>query len=111
MNPNPPVVSLSLFQLLHNEIVGYAHSVHPTNPVAHAGTLERIGKRAGEAFVLRVAHARLINPNNVQEVLKFVCRDFWVRAFSPPAPSLKTNHRGMFIVPLRTIVEYRGCFL
>lgn len=32
------------------------------------------------------------------EIIKFVCRQFWVRLFGKQMDTLKTNHRGVYVL-------------
>ena len=62
--------------------------------------IESIGFRVGERLVERcLLHATTLS-DRVSELdaVKFVCKDVWQALFGKPVDSLKTNHKGVFVL-------------
>ncbi|GLE05866.1 hypothetical protein PINS_up015047 [Pythium insidiosum] len=59
--------------------------------------LEAMGYDVGYRFVERSARDR---PRMTEplDVIKFVCKDFWIMIFKKQIDKLQTNHRGVFVV-------------
>ncbi|CEG44208.1 Transport protein particle (TRAPP) complex subunit [Plasmopara halstedii] len=59
--------------------------------------LEAMGYDVGSRFAERIARDR---PRMVEslDVIKFVCKDFWIAIFKKQIDKLQTNHRGVFVV-------------
>ncbi|CAI5734888.1 unnamed protein product [Hyaloperonospora brassicae] len=107
------------FQQLYGEIVRsmlerYPWQVHRSDEGATAGVstaeeeaaahreavilrLEAMGYDVGCRFAERIARERprMLEP---LDVIKFVCKDFWIAMFAKQIDKLQTNHRGIFVV-------------
>ncbi|KAG2510753.1 hypothetical protein JM16_008449 [Phytophthora kernoviae] len=59
--------------------------------------LEAMGYDVGCRFAERVTRdrPRMLEP---LDVIKFVCKDFWISIFKKQIDKLQTNHRGVFVV-------------
>ncbi|GAB9464678.1 hypothetical protein Gpo141_00002106 [Globisporangium polare] len=59
--------------------------------------LEAMGYDVGYRFAERSAkdRPRMLEP---LDVIKFVCKDFWILIFKKQIDKLQTNHRGVFVV-------------
>ncbi|RLN76160.1 hypothetical protein BBJ28_00002147 [Nothophytophthora sp. Chile5] len=59
--------------------------------------LEAMGYDVGCRFAERAAkdRPRMLEP---LDVIKFVCKDFWITIFKKQIDKLQTNHRGVFVV-------------
>ncbi|TDH69327.1 hypothetical protein CCR75_003937 [Bremia lactucae] len=59
--------------------------------------LEAMGYDVGCRYAERAARERprMIEP---LDVIKFVCKDFWIAIFKKQIDKLQTNHRGVFVV-------------
>ncbi|KAL3669788.1 hypothetical protein V7S43_005167 [Phytophthora oleae] len=59
--------------------------------------LEAMGYDVGCRFAERAARdrPRMLEP---LDVIKFVCKDFWIAMFKKQIDKLQTNHRGVFVV-------------
>uniref|UniRef100_A0AAV1U4T8 Trafficking protein particle complex subunit 6B n=1 Tax=Peronospora matthiolae TaxID=2874970 RepID=A0AAV1U4T8_9STRA len=59
--------------------------------------LEAMGYDVGCRFAERTARdrPRMFEP---LDVIKFVCKDFWIAIFTKQIDKLQTNHRGIFVV-------------
>ncbi|KAI8814923.1 NO signaling/Golgi transport ligand-binding domain-containing protein [Cladochytrium replicatum] len=59
--------------------------------------LENMGYRVGVSIVERITWDRPRFADNL-EVVKFICKDFWVAIFKKQIDNLKTNHRGVYVL-------------
>ncbi|RHY73295.1 hypothetical protein DYB30_011351 [Aphanomyces astaci] len=59
--------------------------------------LEAFGYDVGYRFVERFSRdrPRLLEP---LDVIKFLCKDFWIHIFKKQIDKLQTNHRGVFVL-------------
>ncbi|CAI5449965.1 unnamed protein product [Caenorhabditis angaria] len=59
--------------------------------------LETIGFRVGRSLVEKVARD---SPKLVTEleIVKFICKEFWVSVFGKQVDNLRTNHQGVYVV-------------
>ncbi|KAI8826255.1 BET3 family protein [Fimicolochytrium jonesii] len=59
--------------------------------------LENLGYRVGVAMVERITRERPRFMDNL-DVVKFICKDFWIAVFKKQIDNLKTNHRGVYVL-------------
>ena len=59
--------------------------------------LSAIGYDVGYRFIERTAQQRLLKIEPL-EIIKFVCREFWMDVFGKHIDKLQTNHRGVFVL-------------
>ncbi|KAI8048710.1 NO signaling/Golgi transport ligand-binding domain-containing protein [Syncephalis plumigaleata] len=59
--------------------------------------LEALGFRVGQALVERITRDRARFADSL-EVIKFICKDFWIAVFKKQIDNLKTNHRGVYVL-------------
>ncbi|KAI8812403.1 NO signaling/Golgi transport ligand-binding domain-containing protein [Cladochytrium replicatum] len=59
--------------------------------------LENMGYRVGVSIVERITRDRPRFADNL-DVVKFICKDFWVAIFKKQIDNLKTNHRGVYVL-------------
>ncbi|OWZ00324.1 Transmembrane protein [Phytophthora megakarya] len=98
------------FQQLYGEIVRSMLERYPwqtdATPTAEEAAahreavivkLEAMGYDVGCRFAERAARdrSRMLEP---LDVIKFVCKDFWIAIFKKQIDKLQTNHRGVFVV-------------
>ncbi|KDO27605.1 hypothetical protein SPRG_06873 [Saprolegnia parasitica CBS 223.65] len=59
--------------------------------------LEAFGYDVGYRFVERFSRdrSRLLEP---LDIIKFICKDFWIHIFKKQIDKLQTNHRGVFVL-------------
>ncbi|OQR92012.1 trafficking protein particle complex subunit 6B [Thraustotheca clavata] len=59
--------------------------------------LEAFGYDVGYRFVERFSRdrPRLLEP---LDIIKFICKDFWIHIFKKQIDKLQTNHRGVFVL-------------
>ncbi|KAI8920868.1 transport protein particle complex subunit [Powellomyces hirtus] len=59
--------------------------------------LENLGYQLGMAMVERITKDRPRFLDNL-DVVKFICKDFWIALFKKQIDNLKTNHRGVYVL-------------
>ncbi|KAJ3014707.1 Trafficking protein particle complex subunit 33 [Thoreauomyces humboldtii] len=59
--------------------------------------LETLGYQVGMALVERLTKDRPRFLDNL-DVVKFICKDFWIALFKKQIDNLKTNHRGVYVL-------------
>lgn len=59
--------------------------------------LESLGYEVGFRFIEYVAQQRLLKTEPL-EIIKFICREFWMEVFGKHVDKLQTNHRGVFVL-------------
>ncbi|KAJ3361055.1 Trafficking protein particle complex subunit 33 [Allomyces javanicus] len=59
--------------------------------------MEMLGYNVGQRLVERLAkdHARF---TDTLDVVKFICKEFWMAVFRKQVDNLKTNHRGVYVL-------------
>eukprot|EP01112_Ceratiomyxa_fruticulosa_P019761 TRINITY_DN6548_c0_g1_i1.p1 TRINITY_DN6548_c0_g1~~TRINITY_DN6548_c0_g1_i1.p1 ORF type:complete len:186 (-),score=22.77 TRINITY_DN6548_c0_g1_i1:69-626(-) len=86
------------------EMVDYImRSTENTTSDASANTeavyykLERLGFRVGQQLVERFTmdHTRF---QDTLEVIKFLCKEFWLAIFKKQVDNLRTNHKGVYVL-------------
>ncbi|KAI9105261.1 NO signaling/Golgi transport ligand-binding domain-containing protein [Phlyctochytrium arcticum] len=121
--PNTPddrrLVAESALEFLIAEMVSNMHApsshTHPTStttstipntpstPAAEPDKeaayfkLENLGYRVGTALSERITKDRPRFADNL-DVVKFICKDFWIAVFKKQIDNLKTNHRGVYVL-------------
>jgi len=107
MNLGSP--ELVLFELLHLELV--SQTIHnqdkaisttsdpnSTTPDSTATSkLELLGYNAGYRLIERLAKDYPKFKDEL-DLLKFICKDFWVAIFRKQIDNLRTNHQGVYVL-------------
>ncbi|KAI9347788.1 NO signaling/Golgi transport ligand-binding domain-containing protein [Zopfochytrium polystomum] len=110
----PALVADSCFDLMMMEIVDLMHrsgSVGADDNTADSSNssssnsdkeaayfkLETLGYRVGMAIAERATKDRPRFADNL-EIVKFICKDFWIAVFRKQVDNLKTNHRGVYVL-------------
>ncbi|TPX64151.1 hypothetical protein SpCBS45565_g06130 [Spizellomyces sp. 'palustris'] len=94
------LVAESALDLLVLEMVDVMHN-SPTetenDKEAAYFKLESLGYRVGMAMVERITRDR---PRflDTLDVVKFICKDYWIALFKKQIDNLKTNHRGVYVL-------------
>ena len=57
--------------------------------------IERLGQNVGTRLAYSI---NLPITDSTLELIKLICKDFWLAAFGKPMDSLKTNNRGVFVL-------------
>jgi hypothetical protein len=99
--PRSPV-SLAIVELLHHEYVTYLLRHHDDGRFASEdlfAKLEHAGFSVGRRFAERLALQRdRVRPHEVLDVLKWVCREFWIELYQKQIDKLQTNNKGVFVL-------------
>ena len=95
-------VNLTIIELLHHEFVSYLLKHHDDGRFASEdlfAKLEQAGYSVGRRFAERLALQReRARPHEVMDVIKWVCRDFWIELYQKQIDKLQTNNRGVFVL-------------
>ncbi|KAJ3298227.1 Trafficking protein particle complex subunit 6B [Rhizoclosmatium sp. JEL0117] len=59
--------------------------------------LEMLGYRVGMGLTEKATRDRPRFADNL-EIVKFICKDFWLAVFNKQIDNLKTNHRGIYVL-------------
>jgi len=106
------LINETCFEFLSIEMVDYVMRTTPSGPPgaaanpdagSNAGSeavfykLERLGFRVGQRLVERFTmdHTRF---QDHLEVIKFICKEFWLAVFKKQVDNLRTNHKGVFVL-------------
>ncbi|XP_071742916.1 trafficking protein particle complex subunit 6b isoform X2 [Lepeophtheirus salmonis] len=82
--------------LLHIELV--AHFVSQKDKIDEAlSTLEAIGFNTGYRLIERLTRDSLKFKDEL-DLMKFICKDFWVSVFRKQIDNLRTNHQGVYVL-------------
>lgn len=88
------------FELLHLELVSqiiHNKGKDPETDLNATSKLELLGYSAGYRLIERLTKD---NPKFKDELdlLKFICKDFWVAVFRKQIDNLRTNHQGVYVL-------------
>jgi len=61
------------------------------------GKLEQVGFRVGQRLIEKYTKDRPLFVDHM-EIVKFMCKDFWIEVFKKQVDTLKTNHKGVFVL-------------
>jgi len=96
MSQGGEAAELVPFELLHLELVSGA--IHAGAPDAQAAArLELLGYSAGFRLIERLAKDYPKFKDEL-DLLKFICKDFWVAVFRKQIDNLRTNHQGVYVL-------------
>lgn len=90
-------VAESCLDLLNIELVAAYSRQLGGRPELAGRCIEAIGFQVGQQLVERYTKDRPRFGDHL-EVIKFICKDFWVELFKKQIDNLKTNHRGVFVL-------------
>lgn len=60
--------------------------------------LEKIGFTIGEKLISSLLATSPAPPTDHLQIMKYICCDFWQHCFNKQIDTLKTNHRGVFVL-------------
>ena len=66
--------------------------------------LEGMGFGIGHRFVERHTRSRTPRLSDPLDIVKFLCKDLWTELFRKKIDKLQTNHRGVYVLQVRTAV-------
>ncbi|XP_066914486.1 trafficking protein particle complex subunit 6b-like [Clytia hemisphaerica] len=87
----------TMFDLLQMEIVKFTHSSKNIGKNEANTKLEQMGYRVGQSLVEKLTKdaARF---NNELDMMKFICKDFWIMVYGKQIDNLRTNHQGVYVL-------------
>jgi len=97
-NQNLPVAEEIPFELLHLELVGQILEKTDAEERERAlANLELIGFNAGYRLIEKLTKE---SPKFKDELdlMKFICKDFWMSVFRKQIDNLRTNHQGVYVL-------------
>eukprot|EP00118_Oscarella_pearsei_P028251 m.1768 g.1768 ORF g.1768 m.1768 type:complete len:214 (+) comp7808_c0_seq2:634-1275(+) len=86
------------FELLHGEIVRALKRFNEEeigNSVEQK--LDRMGFRVGQCWIERLTKDRVRFKDEL-EVVKYICKEFWMSLFNKQIDNLRTNHQGVYVL-------------
>ncbi|XP_028651238.1 trafficking protein particle complex subunit 6B, like [Erpetoichthys calabaricus] len=91
------------FEFLHMEMVDYVYKMdvsreeHEQVKMNAISTLENMGFRVGQGLIERFTKDTPSFKDDL-DVMKFLCKDFWVNVFRKQIDNLRTNHQGTYVL-------------
>jgi len=102
MSVNPP--EQVPFELLHLELVSQiihnqvkSEDLKSVGDSTESSKLELLGYNTGYRFIERLARDYPKFKDEL-DLLKFICKDFWVAVFRKQIDNLRTNHQGVYVL-------------
>jgi len=98
INQSLPVAEEIPFELLHLELVGQILEKTDAEEREKAlANLELIGFNAGYRLIEKLTKE---SPKFKDELdlMKFICKDFWMSVFRKQIDNLRTNHQGVYVL-------------
>eukprot|EP00124_Ichthyophonus_hoferi_P002229 Ihof_evm9s143 gene=Ihof_evmTU9s143 len=86
-----------LYDFLHTEMVNVLSEEGDDQKEQVHFKLERIGFSVGQCLVERYTRD-LPRMHDQLDIIKFICKDFWVNIFHKQIDNLRTNHRGVYVL-------------
>uniref|UniRef100_A0A6B2LNY0 Trafficking protein particle complex subunit 6B n=1 Tax=Arcella intermedia TaxID=1963864 RepID=A0A6B2LNY0_9EUKA len=77
------------------ELVQYFFSTATTEAANYK--LEKLGIRVGQKLAERYTKDRP-RFNEKIDIIKFICKDFWIELFKKQIDNLRTNHKGVYVL-------------
>eukprot|EP00270_Netrium_digitus_P012646 TRINITY_DN4133_c0_g1_i1.p1 TRINITY_DN4133_c0_g1~~TRINITY_DN4133_c0_g1_i1.p1 ORF type:complete len:190 (-),score=34.95 TRINITY_DN4133_c0_g1_i1:210-779(-) len=97
MPPGTREVAESCLDLLNIELVHSYQRQLSNRPEIAGRRIESIGFQVGQQLAERYTKERQRFGDHL-EVIKYICKDFWMDLFKKQIDNLKTNHRGVFVL-------------
>ncbi|KAL0972873.1 hypothetical protein UPYG_G00195890 [Umbra pygmaea] len=92
-----------LFEFLHMEIVSHIYKDQASvggmdkDRATCVSTLEGMGFRVGQGLIERFTKDSPSFKDDL-DVMKFICKDFWINVFRKQIDNLRTNHQGTYVL-------------
>ena len=80
------------FQLLHGELVNHILSKSGTERVKALSDVESIGFSSGYRLIEKITREHPKFKDEL-ELMKFICKDYWMCVFRKQIDNLRTNHQ------------------
>eukprot|EP01134_Creolimax_fragrantissima_P006937 CFRG6937T1 len=94
----------TLFEFLHMEMVNMFLSTEDEGKNSQSDVrdfvhvkLEKIGFSCGRCLAERLTQD-MPRMTDQLEVIKFICKDFWMNIYQKQVDNLRTNHRGVYVL-------------
>jgi len=87
----------TLFDLLQMEIVNFIHSSKTIGKNEANTKLEQMGFRVGQSLVERFTKDSARFKDEL-DMMKFICKEFWIMLFAKQIDNLRTNHQGVYVL-------------
>ncbi|EFA75865.1 hypothetical protein PPL_10437 [Heterostelium album PN500] len=89
-------ISVSCFEFLYIEMIDYiVKSSRDKTQISKK--LEKLGYKVGHKLVEKLTIEQQLL-SEVLDVVKFICKVFWIAIFKKSIDSLRTNHKGVFVL-------------
>ncbi|XP_035647562.1 trafficking protein particle complex subunit 6B, like [Oncorhynchus keta] len=92
-----------LFEFLHMEMVSHIYKDQASrgemdkDRATCVSTLEGMGFRVGQGLIERFTKDSPSFKDDL-DVMKFICKDFWINVFRKQIDNLRTNHQGTYVL-------------
>lgn len=91
----------ALFEFLHMEMVSLVYkdqaSMDKQDRATCVSSLEGMGFRVGQGLIERFTKDTPSFKDDL-DVMKFICKDFWINVFRKQVDNLRTNHQGTYVL-------------
>jgi len=85
------------FQLLHGELVKHVLTRTGNDRVKALSDVESIGFSSGYRLVEKITREHPKFKDEL-ELMKFICKDYWMCIFRKQIDNLRTNHQGVYVL-------------
>jgi len=85
------------FQLLHNELIQFILSKSGSDRNKALSDVESIGFSTGYRLVEKITREHPKFKDEL-DLMKFICKDYWVCVFRKQIDNLRTNHQGVYVL-------------
>ena len=85
------------FQLLHGELVNLVLHQKGSERVKALSDIESIGFSSGYRLVEKLTREHPKFKDEL-DLMKFICKDYWVCIFRKQIDNLRTNHQGVYVL-------------
>ncbi|KAI1893370.1 hypothetical protein AGOR_G00123040 [Albula goreensis] len=93
----------ALFEFLHMEMVAHVYKEQAARTEMEqerstcVSILEGMGFRVGQGLIERITKDTPSFKDDL-DVMKFICKDFWINIFRKQIDNLRTNHQGTYVL-------------
>lgn len=94
----------ALFEFLHMEMVSHVYKEQASRGETEkhdratcVSILEGMGFRVGQGLIERFTKDSPSFKDDL-DVMKFICKDFWINVFRKQVDNLRTNHQGTYVL-------------
>lgn len=85
------------FQLLHGELVNHILDKSGPERVKALSDVESIGFSSGYRLIEKITREHPKFKDEL-ELMKFICKDYWMCVFRKQIDNLRTNHQGVYVL-------------